>query len=200
MRSSTALILSGLIAAVSAHFQLQFPPPRGVFVEDNEPTFCDGYPSVASNRTAFPMSQGIISFNSEHPQWTAAVFITNVSNPISFDNFTQITSYFQESIEGSFCMPFDLSSTNDTSLNLKNGDNVTIQILFNGGDGNLYQCADLILDTSANVSGQACTNQTSGSGSNSTSSSSAQGLSTPGASSLLGLSSLLGSIAITLAL
>jgi hypothetical protein len=30
-------------AAVNAHFQLQFPPPRGVFVEDQEPNFCGMY-------------------------------------------------------------------------------------------------------------------------------------------------------------
>ncbi|KAJ4494280.1 hypothetical protein C8R41DRAFT_310545 [Lentinula lateritia] len=137
MRFSTALILTGLFAAVNAHFQLQFPPPRGVFVEDQEPDFCDGYDSVASNRTSFPLTGGIISLDSEHPQWTAAVFITNASNPTSFDNFTQITSFFQETIEGSFCMSFDLSQTNATGLT--NGENVTIQILYDGGDGNLFQ-------------------------------------------------------------
>ncbi|KAJ4476748.1 hypothetical protein J3R30DRAFT_3658014 [Lentinula aciculospora] len=163
MHSFTALILSGLFAVVSAHFQLQFPPPRGTFVEDQEPTFCDGYDSVASNRTSFPLNNGIISLNSEHPQWTAAVFITNASNPTSFDNFTQITPFFQENIEGSFCMQFDLSQTNATGLT--NGENVTIQFLFDGGDGNLFQCADLTLDTSANVTGQSCTNTTSSSSS-----------------------------------
>ncbi|KIK71268.1 hypothetical protein GYMLUDRAFT_33412 [Collybiopsis luxurians FD-317 M1] len=180
MHSFTALLLTGLFVAASAHFQLQFPPPRGAFNEPAEVNFCDGYNSVASNRTAFPMSNGLISFNSEHPQWTATVFVSNLSNPTSFDNFTQIFPFFQESIEGSFCMPFDLSQTNDTSLNLKNGDNVTLQILFNGGDGNLFQCADLTLDNSANVTGQTCTNATSA----------ALGLSAPGAGSLLGLAGL----------
>ena len=29
-----------LVASVSAHFQLQYPSPRGDFVEDNEVNFC----------------------------------------------------------------------------------------------------------------------------------------------------------------
>ncbi|KAE9410821.1 hypothetical protein BT96DRAFT_912264 [Gymnopus androsaceus JB14] len=184
MRSFTFLILSGLAAVASAHFQLQFPEPRGVFNMDNEPTFCDGYDTVASNRTSFPIgSNGLISLNSEHPQWTATVLITNVSNPTSFDNFTQITPFFQESIEGLFCMHFDLSSTNVTSaggIPLQNGDNVTMQILYNGGDGNLYQCADLTLSDSATTSSISCTNTTS----------SAFGLSAPSTGSLLGLAGL----------
>lgn len=33
--------------------------------------FVDGYDTVASNRTSFPIgSNGLISLNSEHPQWT----------------------------------------------------------------------------------------------------------------------------------
>ncbi|KAJ3771548.1 hypothetical protein FB446DRAFT_740031 [Lentinula raphanica] len=191
MRFSTALTLSGLFVVASAHFQLQFPPPRGTFVEDQEPNFCDGYDSVASNRTSFPLTGGIISFNSEHPQWTAAVLITNVSNPTSFDNFSQITPFFQESIEGSFCMHFDLTQTNATGLT--NGENVTIQILYDGGDGNLFQCADLTLDSSANVSSQSCSNATS-----SSSSSAAIGVSVPAVKTLLGLAAGLAGFAAVL--
>ncbi|KAJ3736966.1 hypothetical protein DFJ43DRAFT_1017420 [Lentinula guzmanii] len=190
MRFFTAFTLTALFAVVSAHFQLQFPPPRGAFVEDQEPNFCDGYDSVASNRTSFPLNNGIISLNSEHPQWTAAVFITNVSNPTSFDNFTQITPFFQENIEGSFCMAFDLSQTNATGLT--NGENVTIQFLFDGGDGQLFQCADLTLDTSANVSSQSCTNATS------SSSSGAIGTPVPAVGSLLGLTAGLVGVAFAL--
>ena len=40
MRVATAAFISGLLTVASAHFQLQYPPPRGVFVEDKEPTFC----------------------------------------------------------------------------------------------------------------------------------------------------------------
>ena len=54
MRSATLVFLSGLVAAASAHFQLAFPPPRGPFVEKNEPTFCGKYTTLydlhAANR------------------------------------------------------------------------------------------------------------------------------------------------------
>lgn len=86
MRLSAALALASLASVASAHFQLQFPDPRGEFDEDNEPNLCgmqftkfyisrtnaslDGYKSVAKNRTQFPLDNGIVSLKSEHPNWT----------------------------------------------------------------------------------------------------------------------------------
>jgi len=40
MRCTIVFLLTLLAVGVNAHFQLQFPPPRGVFDEDKEPTFC----------------------------------------------------------------------------------------------------------------------------------------------------------------
>ena len=40
MYFSSAFVLATLFGAASAHFQLQYPLPRGPFVEDQEPTFC----------------------------------------------------------------------------------------------------------------------------------------------------------------
>jgi len=41
MRSPIFVLFALLSAvAVNAHFQLQFPPPRGTFDEDNEPHLC----------------------------------------------------------------------------------------------------------------------------------------------------------------
>jgi hypothetical protein len=40
MLFSTVLFLAGLVGLTNAHFQLQFPIPRGNFDEDNEPKFC----------------------------------------------------------------------------------------------------------------------------------------------------------------
>ena len=45
MRFSTLTLAATLLGTVSAHFQLQYPPPRGVFNEDLEPTFCGGFNS-----------------------------------------------------------------------------------------------------------------------------------------------------------
>ncbi|KAF8078384.1 hypothetical protein FPV67DRAFT_1404369 [Lyophyllum atratum] len=168
MRRYLALLLA-LTAAVNAHFQLQFPPPRGVFNEDNEPTFCDGYKTPASNRSTFPLSGGFFTLNSEHPQWTSGVLAASAANPTSFDNFTQVIPFFQTQGEGLFCIPLDFSS-HANSTGFKDGQNVTIQIVFDGGDGNLYQCADLTLSSNFKISSDVtCTNATGSSSATGTS-------------------------------
>lgn len=40
MKFSAAALLSCLVTAASAHFQLQYPYPRGVFNAANEVNFC----------------------------------------------------------------------------------------------------------------------------------------------------------------
>jgi hypothetical protein len=84
---SSIVFATVLSTAVQAHFQLQYPIPRGPFVQDSEPSFCgqpeiiyilfvdahrivDGYNDAVDNRTVFPLSNGIININSEHPLWT----------------------------------------------------------------------------------------------------------------------------------
>ncbi|KAJ6534485.1 hypothetical protein DFH09DRAFT_1180511 [Mycena vulgaris] len=166
MLASTSLVLAGLIALANAHFQLQFPPPRGVFVEDDEPTFCDGYDAVA-DRTVFPLSGGFFSLNSEHTSWTASVSLTNKADPTKFDDFSTIVPFFKLTGEGLFCLPLDLLTTNATGLT--DGQNVTLEIIFDGGDGELFQCADLTLSSTAKISSSvSCTNGTASASSTAT--------------------------------
>lgn len=40
MRFPMFALLIGAVATVNAHFELAFPPPRGVFDDDNEVNFC----------------------------------------------------------------------------------------------------------------------------------------------------------------
>ena len=40
MHSARLTLIAGLVVVAHAHFQLQFPVPRGVFVMDNEVNFC----------------------------------------------------------------------------------------------------------------------------------------------------------------
>jgi hypothetical protein len=86
MRPSTFALLAGAVTMVNAHFQLAFPPPRGLFDEDNEVNFCgivvglltvlvltlgaDNYVQAVSNRSKFPLSGGFVTLNSEHTSWT----------------------------------------------------------------------------------------------------------------------------------
>ncbi|KAJ7676597.1 hypothetical protein DFH06DRAFT_1168584 [Mycena polygramma] len=173
--TTTALLFaSTLLGLASAHFQLQFPQPRGVFVEDDEPKFCDGYDSAATNRTLFPLTGGFFSLNSEHTTWTAGVSISSKAQPATFDDFSTIVPFFKAAGEGIFCLNLDLSKTNATGLT--DGQNVTLEIIFDGGDGELFQCADITLSSTATL--PACQNSTSTGGSSASGSGSASGSAT----------------------
>ncbi|KAG5719316.1 hypothetical protein E4T56_gene13297 [Termitomyces sp. T112] len=170
MQCYLTLLILAIVTAVSAHFQLQFPPPRGVFEMNDEITFCDGYMTPAATRSTFPLSNGFFSLNSEHPQFTTGVFVSTAGNPTSFNNFTQVKPFFQTEGEGIFCFPLSLSSSSNAT-SLQNGQNVTIQIVYDGGDGQLFQCADLTLSNDFTIpSDVPCTNATGSASGSSTSS------------------------------
>ena len=63
--------------------------------------------------------------------------MANTVNPTSFDNYTAAKAFFPASGVGNFCFPIDLS--NSGIPNLSDGDNVTLQFTYSGGDGSLYQ-------------------------------------------------------------
>ncbi|KAJ7683220.1 hypothetical protein B0H17DRAFT_1170000 [Mycena rosella] len=160
MLASQSLVIASFITLASAHFQLQFPLPRGPFVEAKEPTFCDGYDNETTNKTVFPLTGGFFSLNSEHTSWTAAVFLSTKANTTSFNDFQNVVPFFKLSGEGLFCLPLDFSKTNATGLT--DGQNVTIEIVYDGGDGSLFQCADLTLSSTAKIgSNIACQNGSS---------------------------------------
>ncbi|GAA5938788.1 uncharacterized protein JCM15063_004868 [Sporobolomyces koalae] len=127
------------------------PQSRG-FDEDIEPQFCGGFNSTASSRTPFPLNaQGSILIDSHHPSAQVAVLISFDENPTSIQQFTHLangSSYgllqnFESlSGEGEFCLSVDIASLN---VGATNGTPATIQVEFNGGDGTLFQCADVIL-------------------------------------------------------
>ncbi|PAV22305.1 hypothetical protein PNOK_0226200 [Pyrrhoderma noxium] len=175
-----------LVASVSAHFQLQYPSPRGDFVEDNEVNFCDGYTNAVDNRTTFPLGQAFINLNSEHPSWSAQVLISIEQNPTNFSVFNTSTTgvtlpaavpFFKTSGEGLACIAIDIESLGIEGV--KDGSNVTIQVQFDGGDGNLFQCADLTLSSNATVpSSQTCSNLVDNSTTSTSSSTSASATST----------------------
>ncbi|GLB36371.1 putative GPI anchored protein [Lyophyllum shimeji] len=161
------ILLSALafITGVNAHFRLLYPEPRGVFVADNEPKFCGGYNNAVNNRSTFPLSGGFFSIRSGHPGWTAGVIISTVQNPTSFDNFSSqgeqqiVSPYAKQENAGTFCIPLNISNANIDGV--KEGANVTIQVVFAGGDGNLYQCADLTLSSNFTIpSNVTCRNET----------------------------------------
>ncbi|KAG5719315.1 hypothetical protein E4T56_gene13298 [Termitomyces sp. T112] len=154
-----------LLTGVNAHFRLLYPEPRGVFIEDQEPNFCGGYTNAVANRTTFPLSGGFLSIKTGHPGWTSGVLLSTAQDPVSFDNFSvngvqQIVGpYAKEANAGTFCIPLNISAAGIE--NVRDGSNVTIQVVFAGGDGNLYQCADLTLASNFTIpSNVTCQNET----------------------------------------
>jgi hypothetical protein len=70
------------------------------------------------------------------------MLVSTVQDPTSFADFNSSSGqqlaipFFQETGEGLFCFSFNFP-TNITGL--QDGANVTIQLVFDGGDGVLYQ-------------------------------------------------------------
>ncbi|SCV71525.1 BQ2448_3113 [Microbotryum intermedium] len=151
MKFSIALL--ALVPLVAAHFTLDYPPTRG-FDEDHEPLFCGGFPSPSSSRAPFPLSGlGAVLIDSHHP--TAQVGIiaaVGYANVTSFADFNQTASGQKTGMlmpfgtiqgEGEWC--FDVTFDSLGAGVIPNGTLATIQVEFNGGDGLLFQCADVIL-------------------------------------------------------
>ncbi|KAI0271525.1 hypothetical protein BC834DRAFT_447603 [Gloeopeniophorella convolvens] len=200
MHSLNVALLADTITSVTAQFQLSFPPPRGPFVEGSETTFCDNHPHAASNRCQFPLSKGFITLNSVDPSWNLGVLVSTVQDPTSFEDFTSTTGKYTEQDvrnfasttgEGDFCISLDLSKTGIKGV--QDDANVTIQLIYynGGGDGNLYQCADLTLSKSFNIpSDIKCSNASTNTPAGlpaQTLVSGARGESTPGVIGALGL-------------
>ncbi|KAF9535573.1 hypothetical protein CPB83DRAFT_841987 [Crepidotus variabilis] len=156
-----------LIASASAHFHLLYPGPRGAFVAQNELQFCGNLPEVTTNRTTFPLSGGYINIQTGHPNWLLGVIISTDADPNTWEDFNiagtnnqQFVKYYgKQANPGTYCIPLDLKASGIAGV--QEGSNVTIQAIFQGGDGNLYQCADLTLSANASPpSDQPCKNVT----------------------------------------
>ncbi|SJL05935.1 uncharacterized protein ARMOST_09271 [Armillaria ostoyae] len=163
------LAFLGLLAfwagVTRAHFRLLYPPPRGVFVSDNEPNFCGKYPVSSIFETRLIFIQVVIPTRTGHTGFTVGVLLSTAQNPTSFDNFTSngeqqlVRPWAREANGGTFCIPLPLNSTGITGV--QDGANVTIQIVLDGSDGSLYQCADLTLSSSYEIpSNVTCSNTT----------------------------------------
>ncbi|KAF9431954.1 hypothetical protein BGZ76_011482 [Entomortierella beljakovae] len=134
-------------SAAMAHYTLDYPASRG-FDDAKEPTGpCGGFDAV-TNRTEFPLTKGFLQINSHHAKAEAKINVVIGNSPTAAD-FTAAagTPASSPSINhpGNVCLPLDLSAFKGAANNV----NATIQIVYNGGDSPLYQCADVVLVTSA---------------------------------------------------
>ena len=72
------------------------------------------------------------------------ILISTVQNPNNFANFTTssgqdqlVMPYFEAQDEGAFCLPINISAADVGGV--QDGANVTLQFVFDGGDGELFQ-------------------------------------------------------------
>lgn len=93
---------------------------------------------VVQTRTEFPLKNGFVEINSEHISYTYTVNVLVNNDPtvaaFSTSNLTQVASG-SRNYPQSACLQLDLGN----SSSVANGVNATIQVVFNGGDGLLYQ-------------------------------------------------------------
>ena len=75
--------------------------------------------------------------------------IATVQDPTSFNDFRDSSNNFQQFLpffgttgEGLFCVDVALNTTDISGI--KDGANVTLQFVFDGGDGQLYQASALL--------------------------------------------------------
>jgi hypothetical protein len=134
------LLFTALLAlacqTVFGHYQLTYPPSRG-FDESREVIGpCGGFDSVSSNRTDFPLKNGFLEINSEHPKYTYKVNIAYGNNPTASDFSAVGQGQIQVSDPShQSCLPVSLSFVK----NATDGALATLQIIYMAGDGDLYQ-------------------------------------------------------------
>jgi uncharacterized protein YdeI (BOF family) len=134
--SILAITLISMQSLALAHFTLTYPVSRG-FDENSEPTGpCGGFNTPSSQRVQMPLKGSFVEINSGHTSYTYIVNALANNNPTANDF---ITSNLVQVAQGgrnypqAACLPI---AFNDS---LKDNTNVTLQIVYNGGDGLLYQ-------------------------------------------------------------
>ncbi|KZT39069.1 hypothetical protein SISSUDRAFT_1032926 [Sistotremastrum suecicum HHB10207 ss-3] len=153
MKFFQSLLAASLVAAavVRAHFTLDYPQTRGLIHADEPTPICGGFNNV-TNRTEFPLDAAEIQINSHHTLATVLIEVAvGIDDPSSFSQFNTTSSGqtygplvpFNQIPEGPACYNVDISSLG--LENAQNGTNATIVIIYDGGDGNLFQCADVTL-------------------------------------------------------
>jgi hypothetical protein len=154
MRFYTSQLLAGVLATISvvnAHVKVVYPALRGPNVSKDQILFCGGYNNTGT-RVPFPLNNGFILFTTGHPHWTVGVQISTVANPDSFDDFhiangsDQLVVPYYQSQGTQGCIPVNIGALGLPGVG--NGSNVTLQLVQDGTDGNLYQCMDLTLSSS----------------------------------------------------
>jgi hypothetical protein len=144
-KSGLAMLILTALSSVQAHYQLTYPQSRG-FIDTSEPIApCGGFNTVNTTRAEFPLKNGFLEINSEHVQYQYTVNLALNSNPSAADFSSQNASVASgsNSFPQQACLPVDLSKLSGAV----DGTPATFQVVFNAGDGILYQVMCRSLDT-----------------------------------------------------
>ncbi|KAF1796023.1 hypothetical protein V8B55DRAFT_1371392 [Mucor lusitanicus] len=159
-RLCIAVLVAALVQTVLAHYTVTYPSSRG-FDETKEPTApCGGFDSVSTTRTPFPLKGGFVEIDSGHTAYSYVINLLVENAPTTAD-FSNATANVQvatgsRSYPQAACLSLDDLTKNSAA---KAGANATIQVVYNGGDGELYQCIDVTLaDTVGNWNNSMCVN------------------------------------------
>ncbi|KAI8640279.1 hypothetical protein BD408DRAFT_243762 [Parasitella parasitica] len=146
------------VQSVLAHYTVSYPNSRG-FDETKEPTApCGGFDSVGT-RSQFPLNDGFVEINSGHTSYSYMINLLVENEPavadFSNNSANVAVATGTRSYPQAACLSLDLTKNSAA----KAGANATIQIVYNGGDGELYQCIDVVLaDIVPNWNNSMCIN------------------------------------------
>lgn len=150
-----AVALVTMQSLVSAHFTLTYPSSRG-FDETKEPTApCGGFDTPSAQRVQMPLKSSFIEIDSGHVSYSYQINAVTKQNPTvsDFSSGTVQVGQGSRSTPQAACLPLTFNDS------FKANTNVTLQVVYNGGDGLLYQCVDAVLvDDAPNFDKSKCVN------------------------------------------
>ncbi|KAF8472620.1 hypothetical protein BDZ91DRAFT_692294 [Kalaharituber pfeilii] len=159
MFAKPALIVAlSLLTAVSAHFDITYPPDRGENNLSQDEAPCGGLNTPSSERTLWPLTGGRVQFSARHDEAHTEVRLSLKENPQSDDDFTIVlVPIFNQVGLGTFCWN-KLSISNGTE-GIEDGVKATIQVKQAGhSSGWLYNCADITFTNDPPLLTTSCAN------------------------------------------
>ena len=172
---SRLLPLSVLAVLATAHFQLLFPPSRGMSDEGQAISPCGGY-AQTQNRTSVPLNSIPVSLELGHTENLITVALA-IGNDVGSSFNTIVRPTIQEYGPGDFCWA-EGGIVLPNSLTVTDGTNATVQVITNSHDGGgLYnvcplihpsygpvltcpKCADITFTSTSPLQPSSCTNGT----------------------------------------
>ncbi|GAA5795515.1 hypothetical protein EDC94DRAFT_613379 [Helicostylum pulchrum] len=144
--SLLAITLISMQSIALAHFTMTYPSSRGFDTLKEPLAPCGGYDTPTAERVQMPLKSSFIQIDSGHTAYTFVVYALLKNDPVNPDfipsNLVQVAQGGRSYPEGA-CLPLTFNES------VQPNTNVTLQVVYNGGDGLLYQCVDAVLVDSA---------------------------------------------------